>query len=380
MEPIRITSPGTDNQLLYFTSPSLTSGDDVLVFLREDGGNPNIYCKKLPDGPEVALTDNRDGSMKSYVYFWGGQGKGLGKASISLHPDSGTVYYIQGNDICSVDIRGNRRVLASLPKNQVTAFTHVSADGTRLCVPTTDCRALEYDTPQDMGKNAPDYDTDRRIQEENLSSTLRVYDTASGREILSERVERAWVTHVQFCPTDNDVILYNHEWPSDCGIRRMWLYDGKNHIRLRTEGNGRSKHDWTCHEMWTPDGQGILYHGTYQGGRAYVGKVNRDGSGLIEIPLPDGFTKYGHFTMSGTGRLVSDGYYQESQEPGPAQWISLIDADWHAGTMEWTPLCRSGSSWASQDSHPHPVFSHRGDAVYFTSDREGFRAVYRIPV
>jgi Tol biopolymer transport system component len=41
-------------------------------------------------------------------------------------------------------------------------------------------------------------------------------------------------------------------------------------------------------------------------------------------------------------------------------------------------MCRNGSSWKSQDEHPHPVYNHAANAVYFTSDKSGKRAVYRI--
>ena len=382
MQPIRITGSESQNQLLYFTSNSLLAGDDGIVFISERTGHPNIFYKDLCTGKEQQLTFNEEGSLKSYVYFWGNEYKGFGKASVSLHVESGNIYYIQGRNICKVDIRGNQKVLSELPDNQVTAFTHISFDGTRLCVPTTDARALVYDTHQDTQRYSPDYDIDKRVQEENLNSYLRVFDTVSGKEIITECVPKSWITHVQFCPTDNNLILYNHEWPSDCGIRRMWLWDGKRHIRLRTESNGRSREDWTCHEMWQRDGKEIIYHGAYKNKIPYIGKMKADGTNIIEIPLPELYCKYGHFTVSNLGMLVSDGYYQEKDEgkEGPGQWISIQKVDWENRKIQWIPLCKSGSSWDSQDSHPHPIFNNGDTAIYFTSNQEGFRAVYGIDI
>jgi hypothetical protein len=208
-----------------------------------------------------------------------------------------------------------------------------------------------------------------------------VYDTATGREILCERIPDAWVTHVQFSPRDNTQILYNHEWCADSGIRRMWLWDGKRHLRLRTEGEGVSRKDWTCHEMWERDGAWIIYHGSYAAGPAYIGRVRPDGSGRTEIALPAEWTRYGHFTVGKPGELVSDGYYAQPGDSNPGwggSWICRIKADWAAKKLEWLPLCRSGSSWCSQDCHPHPVCNHAADTTYFTSDKSGRRAVYRI--
>jgi hypothetical protein len=376
-EPVCVTGEsGSNNQLLYFTSTSLLADDQHLVILSDRTGSPNIFIRNMKNGKERQLTFNAEGYLKSYVYFDGNPYKGLGKASMSLDPIRAIVYYIQGREICSVDTNGKRRVLAEYPAGQMTAFTHVSADGKRLCVPTTDARALDGDTPL---KGKPDYDIDARVRQENLSSYLRVYDTSTGEELFCEKVEKAWITHVQFSPIDNNLILYNNEWPSDCGIRRMWLWDGKKHIRLRNEGAGRKASDWTCHEMWERDGSAIIYHGNYDGGPSYIGRVNPDGTGTIEVPLPADWKRYGHFTVGNPGWLVSDGCYEKPDDPkGNGAWISVVHIDWKAKSFVWFPMCRNGSSWKSQDEHPHPVYNHAANAVYFTSDKSGKRAVYRI--
>jgi len=382
----RVTQhPEANEQLLYFTSTSLTADDRRLVFISDRTGHPNLFERHLDTGAERQLTHNAEGCLKSYVYFFGEPYRGFGRASVSLHAPSGTVYYLQGREIRRVDADGRERVLAEYPFGQMTAFTHVSRDGKRLCVPTTDSRALDGD-----GKLTEwfTYNIDERVRTEGLSSWLRVYDTETGKELLCERVPQCWITHVQFSPIDNTQILYNHEWPSvDCGIRRMWLFDGQRHIRLRTEGDGRSGNDWACHEMWERDGSAIIYHGGLAGRGPCIGRVNPDGSDIREIVLQD-CNRYGHFTSGAPGVLVSDGYYETEGdrralcfgETLGGDWISRIDADWEKGTYVWTPLCRSNSSWAGQDEHPHPIIDHDSRFVYFTSDRDGRRAIYRIPL
>jgi hypothetical protein len=374
--PLMVTATNTgNNQLLYFTSPSLTADDKHLVFISDRTGHPNLFTRDLVTGTERQLTTNTEGVLKSYVYFDGTPYRGFGKGSVSLDPQRGTVYYIQGREIRAVKLSGETRVLAVLPTNQMTAFTHVSADGARLCVPTTDARALDGDKQL---KGKPPYDIDARVQQEHLVSYLRVYDTATGKEISREPVTNAWVTHVQFSPRDCNLILYNHEWCSQSGIRRMWLWDGKTHFRLRTEGDGRNADDWTCHEMWERDGSAIIYHGEFTNGISYVGRVFPDGSGRVEIPLPADWKRYGHFTVGNSGELVTDGCYQESPDKKwGGSWISLLKVDWQQARIRWFPLTKHGSSWKSQDEHPHPVFSHAADAIWFTSDKDGKRAVYR---
>lgn len=371
--PERVTQDRQANeQMLYFTSTSLLADDQHLVFIGDRTGQPNIFLRDLRSGAERQLSTNTEGYLRSYVYFDGRPYRGFGKASVSVDPVRGVVYFLQGRQVCAVTTGGVLRVLAELPEGQMTAFTHVSADGQRLCVPTTDAAAFD----------GPPAKTDERVQTQRLNSYLRVFDTATGRELVCERVPQAWITHVQFSPRDSRLILYNHEWPAHCGIRRMWLFDGHQHLRLRTEGEGRSRADWTCHEMWERDGTAIIYHGSYANGPAYVGRVNPDGTGRVEIALPATWKRYGHFTVGHPGELVSDGYYEQPDDAraGHGAWICRVTADWAAGKIAWQPLCRNGSSWNSQDAHPHPIFNHAADAVYFTSDQDGKRAVWRVAV
>lgn len=378
--PERVTHhPDAHEQLLYFTSPSLTRDDESLVFISDRTGHPNLFRRELSTGREWRLSDNRDGWLKSYVYFDGTPYRGFGKASVCLHADSGRVFFLQGRDVVAAEPDGGARVLATYPDGQTTAFTHVSADGRWLCVPTTDARALDGDRrfPAGLG---PDYDIDARVQAEGLDSWLRVYDAHTGVLEACHRLSRAWVTHVQFAPHDAGLILYNHEWPADCGVRRVWLYGPDGPVALRTESADRSRDDWTCHEMWEHDGGAVIYHGKKRGGRPYVGRVV-PGQDPTEINLPPDYTPYGHFTAEPDGVLITDGHYVAPGEDVPPRgaWVCRVEVDWSAGSVRWCPLCRSGSSWSGQDAHPHPVLDHAGRYVYFTSDVDGRRAVYRVP-
>jgi hypothetical protein len=167
----------------------------------------------------------------------------------------------------------------------------------------------------------------------------------------------------------------------------MWLWDGTRHRMLRREDTGgdlpRSRHDWLYHEMWERDGGQIIYHGAEYGGKpCYVGRVNTDASDCREIALPRGWNQYGHFTVGKGGQLVTDGYYRTSDASNHwgGEWISVLDVNWETGEIEWRPLARHSSSWISQDAHPHPIFDANCTSVYFTSDADGRRAVYRVEV
>jgi oligogalacturonide lyase len=376
--PEKVTSNrGAHEQPLYFTSPSLTDEGSRLVFLSDRTGGPNLFVRELESGREQQLSDNRDGWLKSYVYFTGSPYRGLGVASPSLDARAGLVYYIQDRQIMVAGLNGVREVLATLPGDQMTAYTAVSGDGLRLCVATVDDRALGGDVRL---RGHPTFGVARRVRNENLSSYLRVYSTRDGKELVCEAIPRAWVTHVHFCPKDPERILYNHEWSSDSGIRRMWLWDGTHHKPLRTEADGRHRRDWVCHEFWSSDGESILYHGRHIGGRDFIGRIR--GDALAELPLPSGWHQYGHYHGLTDVLMISDGYYRPGGGWAVAgcAWISRLDVNWEAGRIHWTPLTAHLSSWRSQDDHPHPRIDPSGEYAYLTSARDGRRAVYRTPV
>ena len=398
---------GYDTQLLYFTCSSLSSDDRRLYVISDRDGHPNVYVRDLQTGLETRLTDNRNGTMKSYVYFDCQPGKGLGKASVCLDSVRNIIYYIQDNQICKVGLDGIIHVLSRVPDCRTTAFTHVSSDGRLLCVPMTDGRALDYD-PEREGAGLdrrPVYDIDGRVQEERLNSYLCVYDTSTGALLYEKKVPLCWITHVQFNPADSEFIMFNHEWPSfDCGIRRIWLYDHRNDtiVRIRKEGSDTSGNtaghprkaaDWICHEMWTDDGSTIIYHGGYADGPALVGKYELASRRYWEIALPDDYNAYGHFTMDHQQNLCCDGYFkfpddiktvrENSTDNGPdphkkdGEYISRVIPFWEEGRLEWIPLCKHLSDWLGQDAHPHPVYSHAGDAIYFNSRSGKYVKVYK---
>ncbi len=391
-----------NTQMLYFTCSSLSADDRYLYLISDRNGSPNVVVKDLKSGEERILTKNTFGYLKSYVYFDGGFNQGLGKASVSLDSERNLIYFIQDDKICKVDLDGKITELNCVPDGRMTAFTHVSADGKLLCVPMTDGRCLDFD-PDTEGyglDKRPKYNIDGRVQAEKLNSYLCIYDTESGALVYEKTVPCCWITHVQFNPMNPELIMFNHEWPeSDCGIRRIWLYNHATDTlqRVRTEGAmpgkyNRRREDWVCHEMWSDDGRYIIYHGGYDQGPAFVGRVDTKDFSYVESALPDDYNAYGHFLMAHNGDLVCDGYFkfpdeikpvrENSTDNGPdphkkdAEYICQVIPNWEEGTLRWIPLCKHETDWLGQDSHPHPIYSHKGDKIFFSSRSDKMVQVY----
>lgn len=364
-----------DCQHLYFITPSCPEDGQGLFFIGQEADSPNVYYKAFSTGKITRITHNERG-----VYPCGRPGKGLGKATVCLDQKHGRVFFGMDDTLYCGERDGTLRPLCQMPAGVTTAYMHISRDGTRLCMPTTDARVL--DSAETRGAAYPKFtgDIDERVQREGLCSWLRVYDTETGELLACEKVPNAWVTHAQFHPENKDWILYNHEWASHSGIRRMWLWDGKCHRPLRSAADGRSADDWVCHEVWARDSRAVIYHGQYAAnGRHFVGRLEPEIGKISEIALPKEYCHYGHFNVAENGLLVSDGYYQpdtavhslQKDIDSAARWISVVRADWERGTLAWVPLERHDTSWRTQDTHPHPSFSPDGRRIFYTTDAAG---------
>lgn len=378
---IVLKEKGVNYQMLYFTSSSLSSDDEILYGMSDKNGKENIFSYNLKSKEFKIISDNKEGILRSYVYFSGSWMRGLGKASVSLDSNTNTIFYVQGNEIRRIR-NGEIRILNNIAPDRVTAFTHVSNDGKILAVPTTEKRALEYDLEKE-GMDAdrkPCFSIDERCRREHLSSYISFYDTEDGSLLKEIRVPDCWITHVVFSPVDSRLLLFNNEWTTENpGLRRIWLYDGESYRQLRREGGKRSREDWVCHELWTQDGRYVVYHGTRKDG-PFVGRINPFSGECIEIPLDPSFSSYGHFTVDANGLLICDGYYHEEGEDdgGMGRYISLIHPDWENRSLSWIPLCRHGSDWSSQDAHPHPVADHSCRYIYYTARVDGSLGIFRV--
>lgn len=412
--PTRLTDARSNHQLLYFTGPSTTADDRSLVFLG-DAARPargpydpdalvDVWVLDRIDGGLGRLTSNRVGIRRSYVYFGGHPDAGIAPGSIALAAARAIVCYLDGDVVRRVDVSSGRdREIGEIIPGQVTGYGALSDDGSRYCLPVISAAAF-----------ADLHAIDATVRAEGLVSHLLVFDAERGGIVDDIDVPDGWVTHVAFRPGDPTTILFNHEWAEGSGRRRIWVSDRAGRRPLRPAGDDDGARvgpataaDEVEHETWTRDGARIVYHGRYApgprplAGRAFVGSIEVASGDSCEVALPDGHTRYGHVATGPDGRLVTDGLAPDDAR-GPASpasrviplrldgadappeddggtWIARLDADWTSGTIGWTPLARHGSSWSSQDAHPHPVFDHAGRSILYTSDVDGCRAVYEIP-
>jgi len=332
-------SPGATTHHLYFTSPTFTKDMKWLIYGSDrEEGQFNLYKMEFASFDSVQLTGGED--------IW--------TQGATVAPDGSEVFFTRDeNHIWALDLDTlEEREVWYMEEAASLGHLSISSDAQYLTFSFSRERLWEMELPEEA------------LLERFPRCGVAVVAT-DGSEAWLAVDANALISHAQFCPGDNELILYCHEGPWH-RVQRMWLVhrDGTDcrplYLQAHNEGVG--------HEFWG-DGGRRVYFTTY-GGRAPQGlwAISRSG---------------------GTPRCVLAGATRAHGTASPDEDIFVVDECfgdrdhlWVAYEGSWQPkiLCRAGSSWANQKLHPHPRFLPTGQAVLFTSDRTGSGELYMVSV
>jgi oligogalacturonide lyase len=203
------------------------------------------------------------------------------------------------------------------------------------------------------------------------ASRFMLIDTQPGaNEVI---LERDTIGHPQFCPDDDNLILYAGPMTD-----RVWVVTrtGANNRRVYKR---EDRMQWVTHEVWLPGHRAIAFVDWPRGMRL-IDIETGDATWLTRFPA-------WHAAPNRTGkRFVCDTNF-------PDQGLHIISLD--RETCDF--VCASdatseGAHWsgpfpynngpiaveACQHTHPHPRFSPDGKRVVFTSDRSGHSQIYEV--
>lgn len=352
----RLTGDGSDNVHLYFTSTSFVGEDAERVVISSDrGGGRAYFLLEIAERRLVQVTENQVTSF----------------SQACLDP-GGRLFHFQGRTLRVTDLSTlTTEDLYRVPHGFRPALPTCTADGSHVAFAYVEERALSTET-------GVIYSTMAERYYQHPASVIMRIDTASG---AAEAVwgEHNWISHVIIHPTRPDLILFCHEGGRHV-TQRMWIVDASVQRGRQAQPLFRQHlNESCCHEYFTRDGDvGFQGIGESEGEALHYNCfVRPDGSWLRQFLLPG--PRPGHIQSNSDNTLVvGDCGYLSPDDPAGRAYMSIIR---HVnGRGEVTRLCRHDTSWTTQQSHPHPIFSPDDRWVLFTSDRGGSCNVYMADV
>lgn len=344
------TSGKVMNHHLYFTNPTISENDKRGYFVSYRTGYPNLFSIDLESGELTQISDRVD----------------INAFSPSPSRSTPWIYVSARNVIRAISSEtGEDRELCQFDTNRLGNCS-LNADGSLLGI------GLRY--------------ADR--------CELAIVETATGKvEIATEAKE---VGHIQFCPTDSNLLLY-----SGTATQRLWLFDRRTNEN--TWVYPQKKGEWIVHESWVSGSNEIIFAHWPKALRS----IRADGNGLRTISSINAWhmcsNRKGDLFICDTnhpdrGLVIIEpktGKQRVLCHPGATQrgtqWQFFEPA---VGAGIDTSIIRSetpendkpphpddeASVYGPQWSHPHPTFSTDGRTVIYTSDRDCWSHVYQAEI
>jgi len=209
---------------------------DRMVFANAVNGVSQIFTLNLKDGKTEQITT--DPSPKRMLPM-------IARRTREVLYQSGDTLYATG-----VDTKKTRK-LYTFPEGQRGGFSTINADGTVLAgsfaAPEQAEIARKYPKKSDF------FD---RIYDAHVLNSIFTIDIASGA-MKVVHAENTWLGHIQFSPTDPDILMFCHEGPWH-KVDRIWRYNLKD--KSVTLMHKRSMPmEIAGHEGFAPDGKSIWF-------------------------------------------------------------------------------------------------------------------------
>jgi oligogalacturonide lyase len=335
----QVTSHQSIHHHPFFFVPAWDQDMRRLIFVSHRAGSPQIFFEERESGKLVQASDRTD----------------LAEWSIHPSPDGRYVYFTAGRSAWRVNLEtfeeeelahfGDVEMREKGMVGAAMGTTALSASGRWWAVPVkTDA-------------------VSRFFLIDTLEKTSRVI------------LERDTIGHPQFCPDDEDLILYAGPMTD-----RVWVTNRSGNANRRVyERTDRMQ--WITHESWIPRRREIAFVDWPRGMQA-VNVTTGKTRWVTRFPAWHAISD-----AAGT-RFVCDTVF-------PDIGLHLFNAEGAGDTDAATFLHASrasseGAHWgrpfpynngpvkvdAAQHTHPHPRFSPDGKSIVFTSDRSGHAQVH----
>ena len=239
---VRLSRKDGNNLSFYFHNNPFIG--DRMVFYSTDSAGRQIYTVDLKTLKIDQVT------QRSYGPGMGGRPGGPGGEIVGVRSHS--VYYQVKDSVYATNIDTYQtRLIFVFPADFKATVVTLNADETLMAGVRAD------DAEREILRQYPEKSQYfNRIYEAHLPHVLFTINTQTG-ELKKIHTENDWTNHVQFSPTDPDLLMFCHEGPWH-KVDRIWT------IRLKT-GEIRLMHKRTLdneiagHEFFSPDGKKIYF-------------------------------------------------------------------------------------------------------------------------
>jgi oligogalacturonide lyase len=349
----------------------------VVRLSRKDGNNLSFYFHNNPflgrermifyssdeNGHQLYTVDLKTLALKRVS-------ASNGNAEIVGHR-SKSVYFQSHDSVFNTSIEtGQTRLVFVFPADFKGNITTLNADETLLA------GAWASDAQREIARKYPEkHDFFDRIFDAHLPNKLFTINLKTG-ELKVIHGENTWLGHVQFSPTDPDLLMFCHEGPWQ-KVDRIWtIRMGSGEVRLmhkRTVAN-----EIAGHEFFSPDGKTIFFDWQIpKGQNFFLGAVDvKTGAEKKYAMTRDEWSI--HFNVSPDEKLFCGDGGNDTQVA-------------HAKNGRWIYLFRpEGDHFVSEKLvnmkdqqyklEPNVHFSPDGKWVIFRANFEGKEEVYAVEV
>ncbi len=209
-----------------------------------------------------------------------------------------------------------------------------------------------------------------------------VFTNVKTGESVTNGYQYAWLNHLQFSPTDPNLLLYCHEgtWHE---VDRIWT--------IRTDGSEqRLRHQRTMdmeiagHEFWSHDGKNIYFDlQTPRSQKFWIAGVNVKTGKETHCPLERDWWSV-HYNVSRDGKLFSGDGGDSGQVAfaKDGMWINLFRPRWFGGVKRERLINMAKHNYVTGEGgvEPNSFITPDGKWVIFKSNMFGPQHVFAVEI
>lgn len=355
---VKLTDREGSNRSFYFHNnpfiPQLDDEGDLMVFYGSTERGNELFTINLKTKETIQITNH------------------IGRVSGEIvDPERRKVYFQSSDSVFSVTVDNQQEKLEFVfPENFKGRITTLNADGNLLA------GVFSGEAKRELLRKYPKKSQFfERIFEAKLPHTLFTIDLQAGN-LEKIHTENTWLGHVQFSPTDPDVLMFCHEGPWHL-VDRIWTINVASKVTKLMHSRSMDM-EIAGHEFFSRDGDMIWFDLQLPRGKIfYLAGVNVvDGSTQRYSMTRDEWSI--HFNISPDQRLFCGDGGDPSQVAGAddGMWIYLFTP--MGNKLQSHKLVNMKNH--DYDLEPNVHFSPDGKWVLFRANFEGASNIYAVEI